>query len=149
MLKRLKNRLRELKPAEFRKMEAEAAKVTTDLLGMFHGNFTGSIEAIDGLMVRPSYWDATWRGRLHRLSHDLRGLGGTFNYGLVTIVGDSLCSLIKNEALPGDRSLQRRIMAHVAALQAIRQFDLKGDGGHEGERLLATLRMKPTQHKAP
>jgi hypothetical protein len=143
MLQRLKNQLREIKPAEFRRMEADAVKVTSDLLGMFQDNFRRTIEAIDGLTAHPQYGDAAWRGRLYRLSHNLKGLGGTFNYGLVTTVGDSLCSLIKNDALPGDRSLQRRIVAHAAALRAILQFDLKGDGGREGEELLATLRMEP------
>lgn len=143
MLKQRKPRLREIKPAEFQRMESEAVKVTSELLGMFHGNFRGTIGAIDDLMADPNYRDDTWRGRFHRLSHDLKGLGGTFNYDLVTKVGASLCSLIKNDALPGDRSLQRRIMAHVAALRAILQFDLKGDGGSEGEELLVTLKMKP------
>jgi hypothetical protein len=148
VLKQLKKRLREIQPAEFRKMELKAAKVTADLLGLFHGNFRRTIEAIDDLMARPNYGDAVWRGRFHRLSHDLRGLGGTFNYELVTMVGESLCRLIQNDALPSDRSLQRRIMAHVAALRAILQFDLKGDGGDEGEALLVTLKMKPARRRA-
>lgn len=148
MLKQRKIHLRQIKPAEFHRMESEAVKVTSDLLGMFQRNFTGTIEAIDDLMARPHYRDATWRGRFHRLSHDLKGLGGTFNYELVTKVGASLCSLIKNDALPSDRSLQRRIMAHVAALRAILQFDLKGDGGNEGEELLVTLKMKPDKLQA-
>jgi hypothetical protein len=39
-------------------------------------------------------------------------------------------------------------MAHIAALKAILQFDLKGDGGNDGEELLATLRMKPATRQA-
>jgi hypothetical protein len=148
MLKRLKDRLREIRPAEFRKMESEAADATANLTGMFHENFDGAINAIDGLMDHADYWDARWRRELYRLSHDLKGLGGSFNYELVTIVGESLCSLIKNDALPGDPSLQRRIMAHIAALKAILQFDLKGDGGNDGEELLATLRVEPAKRQA-
>lgn len=145
MLKQRKTRLREIKPAEFQRMELEAVKVTSDLLGIFHGNFRSTIEAIDDLMAQPRYRDAAWCSRFYRLSHDLKGLGGTFNYELVTAVGASLCSLIKNDSLPSERSLQRRIMAHVAALRAILQFDLKGDGGSEGEELLVTLKMKPSK----
>jgi hypothetical protein len=148
MLKRLRNRLREIKPAEFRKMESDAADVTAKLTGMFHENFDRAIKAIDGLMDRPDYWDAAWRRQLYRLSHDLKGLGGSFDYELVTVVGESLCSLIKNDALPGDQSLQRRTLAHIAALKAILQFDLKGDGGGDGEELLATLRMERAQRQA-
>src|SRR5262245_52965842 len=108
MLKRLRDRFREIAPAEFRKMESEAIRVTADLLGRFHDTFGEAINSIDRLMAHPDYWDAVWRRKLHRLSHDLKGLGGTFNYELVTIVGESLCSLVKNDALPGDQSLQRR-----------------------------------------
>lgn len=124
-------------------MESRARKVTSELAGTFRENFEGTISAIDGLMAHPEYSDAKWRRQFFRLSHDLRGLGGTFNYQLVTTVGESLCGLINNDDLSGDRLLQRRVIAHVAALRAILQFDLKGDGGHEGEELLATLRMKP------
>lgn len=147
MLKRLYNRLREIKPAEFRRMEFEATKVTSDLVGTFRDNFRSAIEAIDGLMEHPDYWNSIWRRQLYRLSHDLKGLGGTFNYGLITAVGESLCGLIKNDGLPDDRHLQRRMTAHVAALRAILQFDLKGDGGSEGERLLATLRVEKAKRQ--
>lgn len=147
MLKRLRDRLREIRLAEFRRMESEAATVTANLIGMFHENFDGAVKAIDGLMEHPDYWDASWRRQLYKLSHDLKGLGGSFDYELVTVVGESLCSLVKNDALPGDPSLQRRIMAHIAALKAILRFDLKGDGGGDGEELLATLRMKPAKRR--
>jgi hypothetical protein len=142
MLMRLGDRLREIKPAEFRRMESAATKATLDLLGAFHDSFKGALSAIDSLLVHPDYCDAMWRRQLYRLAHDLRGLGGTFNYGLITTVGESLCSLINTHDLPNDRRLQRHITAHVAALNAIRQFDLKGDGGKQGEELLETLRIE-------
>src|SRR5262245_24653758 len=139
MLKRLEKRLREILPAEFRKMEREAASVTTSLRAGFRENFERALTSIDGLMAHPDYWNPVWRRQLYRMSHDLKGLGGTFDYRLITTIGEALCSLINNADLPDDRFLQRRIIAHVAALKAIHQFDLKGDGGSEGERLLATL----------
>lgn len=145
MLKRLEHRLRELKPAEFRRMESAAAKVTVDLLGAFHDNFKGTLRAIDGLVMHPDYCNAMWRRQLYRLSHDLRGLGGTFDYSLITAVGESLCRLIDNRDLPNDRRLQRHVTAHAAALNAILRFDLKGDGGHQGEELLATLAIERTK----
>lgn len=129
-------------------METDAAKATEDLLGMFHDNFRGTVSAVDGMMVHPVYRDSDWRRRFFRLSHDLRGLGGTFNYDLLTIVGESLCGLIRNEALPRDRTLQRHILAHVEALRAILQFDLKGDGGEDGKQLLTTLKVDQRKPQA-
>jgi len=145
MLKRLEKRLREILPAEFRKMEREAASVTSTLHAGFRDNFGHALVSIDGLMAHPDYWNPVWRRQLYRMSHDLRGLGATFGYRLITTIGDALCRLIDNTDLPDDRFLQRRISAHVAALKAVHQFDLKGDGGSEGERLLATLKMAKTK----
>lgn len=139
MLKRLEHRLREIAPAEFRRMESEATAVTASMVGAFHETLKGSLRSMGGLLANPDYWNALWRRQLYRLSHDLKGLGGTFDYQLITTIGDSLCALITDEDLPNDRFLQRCLTAHVAALQAILQFDLKGDGGGDGERLLATL----------
>ena len=146
MLKRLEHRLRAISPAEFRKMESEAVMVTTALLAGFQDNFKSALSAIDGLMAQPDYWNAMWRRQLYRLSHDLKGLGGTFNYELVTSIGESLCGVVANVDMPDDRYLQRHILAHVTALKAVRQFDLKGDGGGEGEKLLSTLRVEDTRH---
>lgn len=142
MLRRL-TRLREIKPAEFRRMELEAATVTSAFRDEFRANFKGVLTAMDGLMALPDYANAVWRRQLYGQSHGLKGLGGTFNYDLITTIGDSLCSLIKSGNLPDDRFLQRRVAAHVAALNAIFQFDLRGDGGDEGANLLATLSMRP------
>jgi hypothetical protein len=147
MLKRLRDRLREIKLAEFRRMELAATKVTVDLLGEFRANFDGTLRSIDHLMAHPDCWNGMWRRQLFRLAHDLRGLGGTFNYGLITTIGESLCDLIKNDDLPNDNLLQRHVLAHVAALEAIRQFDLKGDGGSQGKELLVTLRIEKVKHR--
>lgn len=144
MLKRLRHRLRTIEPAEFHRMEAAAASVTQDLLGAFRGNFKGALGTMDGLMARPDYWDAGWRRDIHRLAHDLRGLGGTFNYGLVSTIGDSLCRLVSSGGLSTDRPRQRSLAAHVAAMKAILQFNLNGDGGGQGEALLATLKIDKT-----
>jgi hypothetical protein len=139
MLKRLENRLRKLLPAEFRKMEREAATVTSTLRAEFRESFERILMSIDGLMTHPDYGNAIWRRQLYQISHDLKGLGGTFDYGLITTICEALCRLIDNADLPDDRFLQRRVIAHVAALKAVHQFDLKSDGGSQGERLLATL----------
>lgn len=141
MLKRLENRLREIAPAEFRRMETEAVAVTASMAGAFQDTFKGSLTSMDGLIAHPDYWNAIWRRQLYRLSHDLKGLGGTFDYQLITIIGESLCALIADQDLPNDRYLQRYVIAHVAALQAVLRFDMSGNGGDEGERLLATLEL--------
>jgi hypothetical protein len=72
-------------------------------------------------------------GTLYRMSDDLNGLGGTFDYGLITTVGEALCRLIEDADLPDDRFLQRRVIDHVAALKAVHQF--VAHGGSTGMKI--------------
>lgn len=75
---------------------------------------------------------------LRRLSHELRGQGGTFGYPLVTEIGDSLCKLLEmiKTVEPNHMPLLR---SHVDALRAVSGADIKGDGGTIGRELTQTL----------
>jgi len=79
--------------------------------------------------------------KLHALARDLQAVGGSFDYGLLTTVGEVMCKTIKDESLPAERALQRRLAAYAAALDAIVRVDLKGDGGKDGQQLLEVLRI--------
>jgi hypothetical protein len=139
MQRPLHRRIRAITPVEFAKMESDAGAVASELLRLFHDHAATSMRAIDALMAAPGYSDESWCRQLYSLSHDLKGLGGSFGYDLVTIVGESLCRQIRDAGLSHDQARQRRVVAHVAALKAIFAFDLKGEGGDDGRALLATL----------
>jgi hypothetical protein len=93
------------------------------------------------LMSDPRHDDGDWRSRLHGLARDLQSLGGSFDYGLLTTIGEVMCRTIEDEALPTEGTLQRRLAAYVAALDAIVRIELKGDGGDDGRELLSVLRI--------
>lgn len=138
------SKVRPLPPDALRHMEQEADKLVAALSGQFHAYAGVALAAIDGLMVAPCYDNKVWRARLNVLAHDLKGLGGTFDYDLITIIAGSMCRAISDRAVVTDEGLKRRLAAMATALHAIVQFDLKGDGGVQGRDLLATLQLPTT-----
>jgi len=76
-----------------------------------------------------------------QISHDIKGQGGSFEYDLMTIIGNMLCRYI--EGLEGEASPQaiEVIGLHIQALQAVISQKLKGDGGAVGEQLMSGLEL--------
>ncbi len=61
---------------------------------------------------------------LHRAAHDLKGLGQTYGFPIVSVIADTLCKAItravENGALPEDV-----VNAHVDALRAVVNLNLR------------------------
>jgi hypothetical protein len=75
---------------------------------------------------------------LRRVSHELRGQGGTFGYPLVSQIGDSLVKYLDaNEVFNAPEI--KILHAHVDAIRAVSAADIKGDGGDVGRALLGEL----------
>ncbi len=70
--------------------------------------------------------------------HDLRGLAGTFDYPLVTVIGSSLCNLIDKL---GARSFNHIdvIVTHIGAMTAVVKAKATDDGGKIGQQLVRDL----------
>ena len=77
--------------------------------------------------------------------HDLRGQAGTFGYGLVTRISDSACKFIDLSDGFGRTELMVLNM-HVDALRAVKQKNVRGDGGQTGIELLQGLRAVIGRH---
>lgn len=73
------------------------------------------------------------------VSHDIKGQGGSFDYQLMTIVGNQLCRFIENLNGKADAAAIEVIELHVHALHAIMGQNLKGDGGAMGKAFLQGL----------
>lgn len=74
--------------------------------------------------------------RLHDLGHNIKGMGSSFNFQLMTEVGQSLCQYLKK--LDGDLS-KRAADAHVRVFEVVLQNRITGDGGEKGTALLGRL----------
>lgn len=78
---------------------------------------------------------------LYLRAHDLKGLGTTYGYQLITRIAGSLCRLIdeKDKRLTAPMPL---VDAHIDAIKAAVREGMKGDDHHIGGVLVAELERK-------
>jgi two-component system chemotaxis response regulator CheY len=79
---------------------------------------------------------------IHDKSHDLKGMGQTFGYPLLTEAGDSMCKLLAN--LPPDRGdapvIVQAVETHTMVMNLIVDQNIR-DAGKVGMELIEGLRM--------
>ncbi len=71
---------------------------------------------------------------IRRLAHDLKGKGEVFCFAIISMIAASLHAYLGGAAPSVDG-----IKAHVAALAQVVEFDLTGDGGEQGRKILERL----------
>ena len=72
-------------------------------------------------------------------AHELKGQGGSFDYPLMTAVGNQLCKFIegiKDELNPAQLQV---VKVHIDTMKLIILERMSGDGGKAGDRLLKGL----------
>jgi chemotaxis protein histidine kinase CheA len=75
---------------------------------------------------------------LYGIAHNIKGQGSSFGYQLVTRIGHSLCTLVRQER-PFSEADLGVIQAHLDALRLILTKDIKGEGGEVGAKLASRL----------
>ena len=143
MSRKLRAKVRVVPQERLRRMEQAASIAMLELSTSFRRHVNMTLRDMFVLMSAPQHANQEWRGRLHELARDLQSVGGSFDYGLLSTIGEVMCRTINDENLPADHLLQRRLAAYAAALDAIIRIDLKGDGGNDGQELLSVLRITP------
>ena len=92
------------------------------------------------LAAEAAQWSHDALETLGRVAHDLKGMGGTYGFPLITQIAASLCRLVETEAgknvAQADPSLVR---AHVDALRAAVRDRIKTDGHPIGRALVHAL----------
>ncbi|CAA7616761.1 Hpt domain-containing protein [Magnetospirillum sp. UT-4] len=76
--------------------------------------------------------------RLFRVAHDMKGQAATFDYPLVSDIGNRLCRFIEAHPQP-DIAAEARITLLVEAIAEVLDKRLSGDGGAPGRALLDRL----------
>ncbi len=69
---------------------------------------------------------------------NLKGLGGSFGYDLMTAIGNELCRLIEKLDKAGPKEVEA-IKLHIDSMKLVIGNDIKGKGGDAGEKMLAGL----------
>ena len=127
-----------------RKMEAVLARAqaaVADLAKTYGPNTTADLDRCAALL-KAAREDATTRAAsvkdLYAIAHNIKGQGSSFGYPLVTRIGHSLCTLVRQERAFDDADLNV-MQAHLDALRLILAKDIKGEGGEVGNKLAARL----------
>ena len=94
--------------------------------------------AFEDLKAGPADKDKENLERIFGIAHDMKGQGGSFNYGLVTTVGNLLCRFVEKleHPAPGDLKI---IHLHVDGLRLVIANRMSGDGGEAGQNLVRGL----------
>ncbi len=141
MSRMLRNKVHVIPQEHLRRMEIAASIAMLELSTGFRRHVNMTLRDMFVLMSAPRHGDDAWRARLHDLARDLQSVGGSFDYRLLSIVGEAMCRIIRDEGLATEDDLQRKLAAYAAALDAIIRIDLRGDGGDDGRALLSVLRI--------
>lgn len=75
---------------------------------------------------------------LFRLVHDLKGQAGTFDFNLISVIGNDLCRFIERPVAMTPRRL-KVVRYHVEAMKLVADRGLTGDGDEQGLRMINTL----------
>jgi chemotaxis protein histidine kinase CheA len=76
--------------------------------------------------------------RIYDLTHNIKGMGASFEFDLMTTVGTSLCGYLKG--IKADNPVSVRVLeAHTRTFEVVLQHRITGDGGSQGEALQVRL----------
>lgn len=75
---------------------------------------------------------------MHAIAHNIKGMGSSFDFPLMTEIGTSLCRYLRSRK-NGTPLAASLIEAHAKAMNVILANDIRGDGGDRGQALTARL----------
>ncbi|MBU0724823.1 MAG: hypothetical protein KJ904_06105 [Alphaproteobacteria bacterium] len=138
-IKQYVNDPRALNPAAVAKAEAAMAKFTAsiDLASEAEPALQDMQAAYQAMVAQPQDC-ADPAKRIYNLAHDLRGLGASFNYPLITRIGGSLCRFIDGLGQANETQLEI-VRAHVDAIRAVMHNQMKGEGHAIGTQIAEGL----------
>ena len=121
----------------------KAMDVLADLAKEYETWVLSDLQHLNDVFVKAQSVEGIERAKLiqsdlFRIAHDIKGQGATFDYDLMTQVGNHLCRYIEKKSSYGEKELDD-IETHICALNQIIKGHLKGDGGEMGQKLLSHI----------
>jgi hypothetical protein len=124
----------------------EALKAMSAQFGTWLQDEITKLDAAQAAIRAQGYTPQTAEGLYFR-AHDLKGLGTTYQYPLVTRLAGSLCKLLDDPKRRMDAPLVL-IDAHVDAIRAVVRDQIQTDDHPTGRVLSETLEAKVAAHRA-
>ena len=97
--------------------------------------------------IRTEGLNATTAEGLYFRAHDLKGLGTTYQYPLVTRLAGSLCKLLDDPA-KRIHAPERLLHAHIDAIKAVVRDEIQTDDHPTGRVLAETLEAEVANYRA-
>lgn len=97
-----------------------------------------SLQAAIGSVVGAKTVEQAAVDRIYALLHNSKVQGEALETNLVTSICSLACGILQRTRTPDD-SAWRAVKAHVDALTIIADYDVSGDGGALGQRMVAEL----------
>lgn len=123
----------------------EALKAMSSQFGQWLQDEIVKLDAAQTAIRETGYTAETAEGLYFR-AHDLKGLGATYQYPLVTRLAGSLCKLLDDPAKRLDAPLVL-IDAHVDAIKAVVRDQIQTDDHPTGRTLAETLEAQVAAHR--
>jgi len=137
----------------FNGINAEAIAKAEEALKAMSGQFgqwlQDEISKLDNAQaaIRANGYTSKTAEDLYFRAHDLKGLGSTYQYPLVTRLAGSLCKLMDDPMRRMDASLVL-IDAHIDAIRAVVRDQIQTDDYPTGRALSETLEAWVAEHRA-
>ena len=126
---------------------AKAEEALKAMSAQFAGWLQDEIDKMEAARaaIRAEGWNAKTAEGLYFRAHDLKGLGGTYQYPLVTRLAGSLCRMMDDPAkrMAAPRAL---IDAHVDAIKAVVRDEIQTDDHPIGRALAESLEAGVADH---
>lgn len=127
------------------KLDSDLLKQAEQAIGALEGGFS-ELAAVSLAEIRAALARAdanrddagTELSKMFTLVMDLKGQGATYDYMLLTEIGDLLKKFTEARETITGRDI-KIIGAHIDAMQAVLREKIKGDGGEVGRQIVANL----------
>ncbi len=119
---------------------AKAEEALKAMSSQFAGWLQDEIDKLDAIRtdIKNEGWNAKTAEALYFRAHDLKGLGGTYQYPLVTRLAASLCRMIDNPTTRLSAPLSL-VDAHIDAIKAVVRDTIQTDDHPIGKALANEL----------
>lgn len=121
---------------------SQAEEIVEEIQDAFPAKAKADLEQMENLVkhIGPDDCNSKAANAIREISHDLKGMGGSFGYDLTTEICASMNKYLTKVEEAGDEPNPKIVRAHLAALGTILDEDIKGDGGESGAKVVGQLR---------
>jgi chemotaxis protein histidine kinase CheA len=124
------------KNVDFSAVDEVLGNLTADFCLRLPQEILAIENALTALEISPD--NKAFLSVLFRHVHDLKGQAGTFDFNLITVIGNDLCRFLEQPYAMTPRRL-KVARYHVEAMKLVADRGLTGDGDEQGRRMIDTL----------